>query len=51
MKLTTSTMTTASNSALGETADGFLDHVRLVGNQVRVDADRQVGGQLRHALP
>ena len=50
-KLTTSTITTASNSARGEAADRLLDDRRLVGDQVHADADRQVGHDLRHALP
>ena len=28
---------------LGEAADGLLDHLRLVGDQMHVDADRQIG--------
>ena len=41
MKLTTSTIATASNRRLREAADRLLDDRRLVGDQMHADADRQ----------
>ena len=35
---------------LDELADGFLDDLRLVGHQVGLDADRQIGGDPRQTL-
>ena len=40
-KLTASTMAMASISALDELADGLLDDVRLVCDEMHVDADGQ----------
>ena len=36
--------------SLGEAADGFLDHDGLIGDQMRLDADRQLRGNLRHLV-
>ena len=33
-----------------EFGDGALDRHRLVGDQLRLDADRQIGGDLGHRL-
>ena len=49
-KLTSSTMTMASNSAARELPDGFLDHLGLVRDAMHVDADRQIGLDARHFL-
>ena len=50
MKLTASTITTASNSALREAADRLLDDDGLVGDEMHADADRQVADDLVHLL-
>ena len=50
MKLTARTMAIGLHQGLGELADGLVHHVRLIGDEVHVDADRQVRGELRDAL-
>src|SRR5437899_2221302 len=37
-------------SRLGETADGFLDDNRLVGDEMRLDANRQFADNLLHLV-
>ena len=47
MKLTASTMTTASNSARVKPETASSHHLRLVGDQMHADADRQLGQRSR----
>ena len=50
-KLTASTMAMASIRLLVNSPTASCDHVRLVGDEMHVDADRQVARQLRHRVP
>ncbi len=49
-KLTASTIAMASNKRPGEFADCLLDDLRLVGDEMRLDADRQVAVELGDSL-
>ena len=48
MKLTTRMIATACQSDVMNSRDGVVDRDGLVGDQLRLDADGQVGGDRRH---